>query len=99
MTEELLPVLQRVLTQGYQLSPEVFTFLQNQSVDEAAVLVDEALKRASGKPDLFLLDLDFFQSPPRTETPKLKPYAATVKSNLEIHYPEETKSIGRSERI
>ena len=97
MTEELLPVLQRVLTQGYQLSPEVFTFLQNQSVDEAAVLVDEALKRASGKPDLFLLDLDFFQSPPRAETPKLKPYAATVKSNLEIHYPEETKSIGSAD--
>ena len=97
MTEELLPVLQRVLTQGYQLSPEVFTFLQNKSVEDAAQLVDEALKRASNKPDLFLLNLDFFKSTPQVETPKPKPYAATVKSSLEIFYPEETRSIGSAD--
>ncbi|MBE0633709.1 DNA-directed DNA polymerase II small subunit [Candidatus Bathyarchaeota archaeon] len=97
MTEAILQELQRVLAQGYQLSPDVFTFLQNQSVEEAAHLVDEALKRASTKPDLYLLDLDFFQPTQTVVAPKLKPYAATVKSALEIHYPEETRSIGSSD--
>lgn len=89
-------MLQRVLAQGYQLSPEVFTFLQNKTVEEAAQLVDDALKRAATQSDLFLLDLDFFQSKQVT-APRLKPYAAVAKGHLEIHYPEETRSIGSAD--
>jgi len=96
LTEELLPVLQRVLTEGYQLSPEVFTLLQNKSVPEAAKLVDEALRRASKEQDLFILDTSYFQ-PQKTTTPKQKPYAATVNGHLEIHYPDETRSIGNAD--
>ena len=36
-----------MLAQGYQLSPEVFTFLQNKSVDEVTQIVDDALKLPS----------------------------------------------------
>ena len=86
-----------MLAQGYQLSPEVFTFLQNQSVDDAAQLVDEALRRASSHSNLFILDMDFFQHPQPAETPKLKPYAAVVKGTFEIHYPEEALSIGSAD--
>jgi DNA polymerase II small subunit len=89
-------VLQRVLAQGYQLSPEVFTFLQNKSVEEVAQIVDNALKRASSKSDLFLLDLDFFQPKP-IAAPKLKPLAAIAKGFLEVHYPEEIRSIGSAD--
>jgi DNA polymerase II small subunit len=90
-------VLQRVLTQGYQLSPEVFTFLQNQSVDDAARLVDEALRRASSQSNLFILDMNFFQQTQPAATPKLKPYAAVARGTFEIHYPEETQSIGSAD--
>ena len=97
MTEEILPVLQRVLAQGYQLSPDAFTFLQNQSVDEAAQLVDEALRKASSQSDLFILDADFFQKTQPPAPSKFKPYAAVAKGTFEIHYPEETKSIGSAD--
>ena len=93
MTEELQPVLQRVLTEGYQLSPEVFTFLQNKTIDEATNLVDEALRRAQRQPDLYILDISYFQ-PQEPKKPILKPYAATINGVLDIHFPEETRSIG-----
>lgn len=96
MTEDHLQALQRVLAKGYQLSPDVFTFLQNKSVDEVTLLVDEVLARAASQPDVFILDLDFFTPKPKT-TPKLKPYAAVAKSSFEIHYPEETRSIGSAD--
>ena len=96
MTEEYLQALQRVLAQGYQLSPEVFTFLQNKSVDEVTQIVDDALKRAASQPGLFILDMDFFQAKPKA-SPKLKPFAAVAKSSFEVHYPEETRSIGSSD--
>ena len=96
MTEEYLQVLQRVLAQGYQLSPEVFTFLQNKSVEEASQLVDDALRRASAKNDLFILDLDYFQLQQVTP-PRPQPIAALTKSSLEIHYPDEVKSIGSAD--
>ncbi len=96
MTEEHLQVLQRVLTKGYQLSPDVFTFLQNKSVGEATELVDNALLRASSNPDLYILDLDYFQKK-TPNTPRLKPYGAVAKSLLEVHYPEESRSIGSAD--
>jgi DNA polymerase II small subunit len=96
LNEELLSVLQRVLTEGYQLSPEVFTLLQNKSVPEATQLVDEALRRAIKEPDLFILDASYFQPRKPTKT-KPKPYAATVNSVLDINYPEETRSIGSAD--
>ncbi len=89
-------MLQRVLAQGYQLSPEVFTFLQNKSVEEASRIVDDALRRASNQSNLFILGLDFFQ-PREAAPPKLKPYAATINGQLEVLYPEETKSIGSAD--
>jgi DNA polymerase II small subunit len=85
-----------VLAQGYQLSPEIFTFLQDKSPEEVSKLVDNALKRASATPDLFLLNLDFFQPKPQ-KVPKIKPYAATINGSLEIHYPENAKSIGSAD--
>ena len=96
MTEEYLQALQRVLAKGYQLSPEVFTFLQNKSVDEVTQIVDDALKRAASQPDLFILDLDFFQTKTKPK-PKQKPFAAVAKSSFEIHYPDETKSFGSAD--
>ena len=95
MTEENLQVLQRVLAQGYQLSPEVFTFLQNKSVDEVTQIVDDALKRAASQPDVFILDIDFFQPKPKPK-PK-KPLAALAKGSMEVHFPEEAKSIGSAD--
>jgi len=95
LTEDNLQVLQRVLAQGYQVSPEVFTFLQNKSVDEVTLIVDDALKRASSQPDLFILDLDFFQLKPIVK-PK-KPSAAVAKGSMEVHFPEETRSIGSAD--
>jgi len=89
-------VLQRVLAKGYQLSPEVFNFLQNKSVEEASNIVDDALRRASNQSNLFILDLDFFQ-PKEVAAPKLKPYASTINGRLEIVYPDETQSIGSSD--
>jgi DNA polymerase II small subunit len=97
LTPKILPVLQRVLAQGYQLSPDAFTFLQNQSVEQATRLVDEALRRASIKQGLFILDAEFFKPKKTVPTSKLKPYASTVKGKLMIHYPEETRSIGTSD--
>ncbi len=96
MIEELQPVLQRVLTEGYQLSPEVFTFLQNKPIDQAKQLVDEALRRASTQTDLFILDVTYFQ-PSEPKKQKIKPYAATVNGVIDIHYPDETRSIGSSD--
>jgi DNA polymerase II small subunit len=96
LNEEHLQVLQRVLAQGYQISPEVFAFFQNKSVEEVTQIVDDALRRASSQIDLFILDLHFFQQKPAT-IPKRKSLAAAVKSSLEIHYPDETRSIGSAD--
>ena len=96
MTEEYLQVIQRVLAQGYQLSPDVFTLLQNKSVEEATQLVNDAIKRASSNSDLFILDLDLFEKP-LIPSLKIIPYAATTKGFFEIHYPEEVKSIGSAD--
>lgn len=95
MSEEYLQVLQRVLSRGYQLSPDVFTFLQNKSVEEATRLVDNALLKASFQKDQYILDLNYFNDKP--DTSKKTPYSALARSYFEIHYPEETKSIGSSD--
>jgi DNA polymerase II small subunit len=97
LTEKILPVLIRVLSQGYQLSPDAFVFLKNQSVEHATKLVDEALRKASKLESVFILDVDFFQPEKTDSTPKTKPYAFKITSSLEIHYPEETKSVGNSD--
>jgi DNA polymerase II small subunit len=86
----------KVISQGYQLSPDAFAFLREQSVENATYLVDKALQRASKLESVFILDTEFFRPEKLDSKPKSKPYASKINSKMEIHYPEETKSIGDS---
>jgi len=96
LTEKLLPLIEKVVANGYQLTPEVFTFLQTKSVAEATRLVDEALKKASKKEDTFFIDLSFFQHE-KPAPPKPRSHLDNLTGSFEIHYPEETRSIGTAD--
>lgn len=96
LPEELFPIVQKAMAEGYQLTPDAFQLLQETPIDEAIQMMEKAIIRAFGQRDLFIIDSEFIKRD-APKAPKPKPLAAKSKNRLEIHYPEETVSIGSSD--
>ncbi|MCW4048591.1 MAG: DNA-directed DNA polymerase II small subunit [Candidatus Bathyarchaeota archaeon] len=101
MTQELVPILNRILQEGYQLSPDAFTHLQELSVEEAANVVKMALSKAASQPQLFIIDQEFLvnlkEEPPRDKpvTPReLKPLASRAAARIEVDPLEPARPSG-----
>ncbi len=100
MTQELLPILNRVLEKGYQLTPEAFTHLQALPLEQMKAIVDRALKVAEGRADLFVLDQEFLLSLSKTPEPRqvireaLQPLATKIASRLEVTPMDEPSPLG-----
>ncbi len=96
LPEELYPIVQKAMAEGYQLTPDAFQLLQETPIEEAIQMMEKAIIRAYGQSDLFIIDSAFL----KTDTPlKKKPAPLATKSHniLEIKHPEDTVSIGSSD--
>ncbi len=68
LPEELFPIVQKAMAEGYQLTPDAFQFLQETPVKEAIQMMEKAIIRAYGQSDLFIIDSDFIKA----DAPKKK---------------------------
>lgn len=96
LPEELFPIVQKAMAEGYQLTPDAFQLLQETPVEEAIQMMEKAIVRAYGQSDLFIIDSEFIkQDKPKPKKPPS--IAARANSKLVIEYPEESVSIGSSD--
>ena len=66
------PFLQHIITAGYQLSPEAYSYLYGLSAEIAETITQKAIIKAdSASPPLFVLDKDFLLA--LVETPRPEP--------------------------
>lgn len=96
LPEELYPIVQKAMAEGYQLTPDAFQLLQETPVEEAIQMMEKAIVRAFGQSDLFIIDSEFIKQDkpiPR----KVPSIAEKANNKLEIHWPPETVSIGSSD--
>ena len=77
LPEELFPIVQKAMAEGYQLTPDAFQLLQETPVEEAIQMMEKAIIRAYGQSDLFIIDAEFI----KTDSPvKKKPTPLASKS-------------------
>jgi len=72
VTQELLPILNRVVEKGYQLAPDAFTHLQELPLEQVKDVIDKALQTAESNPELHVIDQKFLLSlskAPETKRP------------------------------
>ena len=96
LPEELHPIVQKAMAEGYQLTPDAFELLQDTPIEEAIQMMEKAIVRAFGQSDLFIINADFIKA----DTPKPKkpaPLATKSKNRFEMYNPVETVSIGSSD--
>lgn len=63
MSQELKPLIERLVKSGYQLSPDAFFNLQTKSIEEANELIQLVIQKANtSHDDKIILDWSFFQS-------------------------------------
>lgn len=92
LPEDLLPIIQKAMAEGYQLTPDAFQLLQETPVEEAIQMMEKTIVRAYGQSDLFIIDAEFIKYDVSKKKPE--PLAYKTKNSLEIHFPENTVSIG-----
>ncbi len=96
LSEELFPVVQKAMAEGYQLTPDAFTLLNKMPIDEAIALMEEAIRRAYRQSNIFIIDAEFLTKEPEVKKP-MRPILANKSVNvLDLILPPETKSIGSS---
>ncbi len=100
MTQELLPILSRVVERGYQLTPDAFTHLQAIPLEQVKAVVERALQVAEGRPELFVIDQEFLLSiskepEPRQVARDARPsLAERISSQLEVTPVDEPSPEG-----
>ncbi|MBN2335045.1 DNA-directed DNA polymerase II small subunit [Candidatus Bathyarchaeota archaeon] len=100
MTQELQPILNRVIQRGYQLTPDAFGHLQSMKAEQVEGVVQRALQRAESQPELFIIDMEFLTGvveEPRIATRApggVKPLAARVETSLEVLPVDESAPEG-----
>ncbi len=100
MTQELLPILKRVVEKGYQLTPDAFTHLQALPLEQVKTVIDRAIQAAEGSPELYVINQEFLQSlskaPAQRQVARgsLKPMAARIASRLEFTAMDEPAPLG-----
>jgi len=95
LPEELFPIVQKAMSEGYQLTPDAFQYLQETPIEEAIQMMEKAIIRAYGQSNLFIIDSEFIKA----DAPKKKknaPLAIKSKNELKLILPEDTVSIGSS---
>jgi DNA polymerase II small subunit len=96
LSKELHPVVQKVMAEGYQITPDAFALLGERPIEEAITLMEGALRRARGQSNIFIIDAQFLIKEPEVKRP-MKPILANKSLNrLEFIMSEETHSIGTS---
>jgi DNA polymerase II small subunit len=95
LPEELFPIVQKAMSEGYQLTPDAFQLLHEMPVDEAIQMMEKAILRAYGQSALYIIDADFIKAN-SPQKKKAAPLSTKTKNVMTIHTPEETVSIGSS---
>jgi len=100
VTQELLPILSRVVEKGYQLTPDAFTHLQELPLEQVKAVIDRAIQAAEGSPELYVIDQKFLQSlskaPDQRQAAHVArpPMAARIASRLEVSPVDEASPMG-----
>ncbi len=100
MTQELLPILNRVVEKGYQLAPDAFTHLQELPLEQVKDVIDKALQTAESNPELHVIDQKFLLSlskaPETRQTTReaRPPMAARIAPRLEVTPVDEPSPLG-----
>ena len=95
LPEELFPIVQKAMAEGYQLTPDAFQLLQETPIDEAIQMMEKTIIRAYGQSDLFIIDAEFIKAD-KLKKKKPAPLATKSKNVLEIIIPDDAFSIGSS---
>jgi len=100
VTQELLPILNRVVEKGYQLAPDAFTHLQELPLEQVKDVIDKALQTAESNPELHVIDQKFLLSlskaPETRQTTReaRPPMAARIAPRLEVTPVDEPSPLG-----
>ena len=97
LSEKLFPIVQKAMAEGYQLTPDAFTLLNERPVEEAVALMEEAIRRAYRQSNIFIIAAKFLTKEPKVRK-SMKPVLAKTSVNaLDFLIPPETQSIGSSD--
>jgi len=97
LTQELQPIINRVIEAGYQLTPEAFSHLQSLPPDQLGRLIQRALAEAEARPDVYMLDMEFLgslEAPRQTTQVKATPVVAEVQSRFEVLSARDSEPVG-----
>jgi len=100
VTQELLPILSRVVEKGYQLTPDAFTHLQELPLEQVKAVIDRAIQAAEASPELYVIDQEFLQSlskvPEQRQAARVArlSMAARIASRLEVTPMDEASPMG-----
>lgn len=96
MTQELQPLISRVIEAGYQLTPEAFSHLQAMPPEQLGRLVQRALAEAESRPDVYVLDMEFLrglQEPPQAQ-PRMQQAFTSAQPRFEVMAVGESEPVG-----
>ena len=83
--------------EGYQLTPDAFTLLNEMPVEEAIPLMEGAIRRANRQSNIFIIDAEFLTKKREVKKP-MKPILAKKSVNvLDLLLSPEAPSIGSSD--
>jgi len=96
LTQELQPLISRVIEAGYQLTPEAFNYLLALPPEQLSRLVQRALTEAEARPEVYILDMDFIGGllEPAPPSPRLRPAFTDIQSRFEVISSGESEPIG-----
>ena len=96
MTQELQPLISRVIEAGYQLTPEAFSHLQAMPPEQLGRLVKRALTEAESRPDVYVLDMEFLRGlqEPSPAQPRVQPAFASIPPRFEVLTMGESEPVG-----
>ena len=105
MSQDLNPLLSRIVEAGYQLSPEAYKLLESLPYDEAEALIEKAIIKANiGAEARFVLDEGFLtslmQEPSKQTVAPARakhPPAADIKPQLKLLQEEVAQPAGDAE--
>jgi DNA polymerase II small subunit len=96
LTQELLPIISKIIEAGLQLTPGAFNHLQSMPVERLDKVITKTLKAAEAQPDLFIIDEEFLQGLEETRqtSAALKPPVVRLQSRIEILSDRESQPVG-----
>jgi DNA polymerase II small subunit len=96
LTQELQPIINKIIEAGLQLTPEAFNHLQSMPSERLDKVIRGCLIAAETRPDLFIIDEEFLRGleEPRQTRPALKPPVARLQSRIELLSDRESQPVG-----